>query len=59
MKQLCESHYDDFDAELTNNLVQFATNEMFKSSDSQFSASDMLIILGRGRSDQVKYTGRI
>jgi len=55
MKQLCESHYDDFDVELTNNLVQFATNEMFKSSDSQFPASDMLIILGRGRSDQVKY----
>lgn len=59
MKQLCESHYDDFDVELTNNLVQFATNEMFKSSDSQFPASDMLIILGRGRSDQVKYVGRI
>ncbi|XP_060857162.1 maestro heat-like repeat-containing protein family member 1 isoform X1 [Metopolophium dirhodum] len=53
MKQLCESHYDDFDIELTNNLVQFATNEMFKSSDSQFPASDMLIILGRGRSDQI------
>jgi len=59
MKQLCESHYDDFDVELTNNLVQFATNEMFKSSDSQFPASDMLIILGRGRSDQVKYIGEI
>jgi len=59
MKQLCESHYDDFDVELTNNLVQFATNEMFKSSDSQFPASDMLIILGRGRSDQVKYMDRI
>lgn len=59
MKQLCESHYDDFDVELTNNLVQFATNEMFKSSDSQFPASDMLIILGRGRSDQVKFMGRI
>ena len=59
MKQLCESHYDDFDMELTNNLVQFATNEMFKSSDSQFSASDMLIILGRGRSDQVKSVARM
>lgn len=59
MKQLCESHYDDFDVELTNDLVQFATNEMFKSSDSQFPASDMLIILGRGRSDQVKYIGKI
>ncbi|XP_008185062.1 uncharacterized protein LOC103309980 [Acyrthosiphon pisum] len=59
MKLLCESHYDDFDVELTNNLVQFATNEMFKSSDSQFPASDMLIILGRGRSDQVKYVDRI
>lgn len=55
MKQICENHYDDFDVELTNNLVQFATNEMIKSSDSQFPASDILITLGRGRSDQVIY----
>lgn len=55
MKQICENCYDDFDTELTNNLVQFAKNEMIKSSDSQFPASDILITLGRGRSDQVKY----
>lgn len=55
MKQICENHYDDFDVELTNKLVQFAKNEMIKSSDSQFPASDILITLGRGRSDQVKY----
>lgn len=55
MKQICENHYDKFDVELTNNLVQFATNEMIKSSDSQFPASDILITLGRGRSDQVIY----
>lgn len=54
IKQICESHYDDFDVEITNNLVQFAKNEMIKSSDSQFPASDILITLGRGRSDQVK-----
>lgn len=53
MKQICENHYDEFDTELTNNLVQFAKNEMIKSSDSQFPASDILIILGRGKSDQV------
>lgn len=56
MKQICENHYNDFDIDLTNNLVQFAKNEMIKSSDSQFSASDILITLGRGRSDQVNYT---
>lgn len=55
MKQICENHYDDFDVELTNNLVQFAKNEMIKSSDSQFPASDILITLGRGRSEQVNY----
>lgn len=55
LKQICENHYNDFDVELTNSLVQFATNEMIKSSDSQFPASDILVTLGRGRSDQVKY----
>lgn len=55
LKQICENHYDDFDEELTNNVVQFAKNEMIKSSDSQFPASDILITLGRGRSDQVNY----
>lgn len=55
MKQICEHLYDDFDEEITNNLVQFAKTEMIKSSDSQFPASDILITLGRGRSDQVKY----
>jgi hypothetical protein len=54
MKQICENNYNDFDVELTNNLVQFAKNEMIKSSDSQFTASDILITLGRGRSEQVK-----
>lgn len=55
LKQICENHYNDFDVELINSLVQFATNEMIKSSDSQFPASDILVTLGRGRSDQVKY----
>lgn len=55
MKEICEKNCDDFDADLTNNLVQFTKNEMIKSSDSQFPASDILITLGRGRSDQVKY----
>lgn len=55
MKEICKHHYNDFDEELTNNLVQFAKNEMIKSSDSQFPASDILITLGRGRSDQVKF----
>lgn len=54
MKEICKHHYNDFDEELTNSLVQFAKNEMIKSSDSQFPASDILITLGRGRSDQVK-----
>lgn len=56
MKHICENYYEDFDVELTNNLVQFAKNEMIKSSDSQFPASDILITLGRGRSEQVNYT---
>lgn len=53
LKQICENYYDNFDEELTNNLVQFAKNEMIKSSDYQFPASDILITLGRGRSDPV------
>lgn len=57
MKDICEKNYDDFDEDLTNNLVQFTKNEMIKSSDSQFPASDILISLGQGRSDQVKYIG--
>ncbi|XP_050426216.1 maestro heat-like repeat-containing protein family member 1 [Adelges cooleyi] len=56
MKVVCEKHLNEFDAELTNHLVQFAKNEMIRSSDSQFRASDILIILGRGRSEQIIQT---
>ncbi|VVC45111.1 Armadillo-type fold,Armadillo-like helical [Cinara cedri] len=46
MKDICTQHYKDFDTELVNNLIQFTKNEMVKSSDSQFPASDILITLG-------------
>ncbi|XP_050527458.1 maestro heat-like repeat-containing protein family member 1 isoform X2 [Daktulosphaira vitifoliae] len=53
MKVICENHLNEFDTELIDKIVQFAKNEMIKSSDSQFPASDILITLDREKSEQI------